>query len=182
MQTNCQQCEGPLPAQERQGRPSVYCTTRCRVAAHRARKRLAAREMPTVMKRRRRWIRHDELKRPLTTHGWFASVNKPHTWTSHERAKTSEVGVGMGFVLGDGIGCIDLDHCIDARGRLEPWAQRYVDRWREDAIMIERSRSGRGVHIFVWMEETKGRMIRLPGQSIEIYSWRRFIAVTGDRI
>ena len=48
--------------------------------------------------------------------------------------------------------------------------------------MIERSRSGRGVHIFVWMEETKGRMIRLPGQSIEIYSWRRYIAVTGDRI
>ena len=182
MQKNCQQCEGPLPAQERQGRPSVYCTTRCRVAAHRARKRLAAREMPTVMKRRRCWIRHDELKRPLTTHGWFASVNKPHTWTSHERAKTSEVGVGMGFVLGDGIGCIDLDHCIDDRGRLEPWAQRYVDRWREDAIMIERSRSGRGVHIFVWMEETKGRMIRLPGQSIEIYSWRRYIAVTGDRI
>lgn len=134
------------------------------------------------MTRRRRWVRHDEFKAPWTVHGWRASVNKPQTWTHYQRAVDSEVGVGLGFVLGDGIGCIDLDHCIDEDGRIAHWAQVYMDGWSQQAIMIEKSRSGRGVHIFVWMEETRGRKIRRPGQSIEIYSWRRYIAVTGDRI
>ena len=88
----------------------------------------------------------------------------------------------MGFVLGDGIGCIDLDDVIDGRGRVAPWAAAYVDRFRGRAILIERSRSGRGIHIFLRMEEAKGRRIREPGQKIEIYSWGRYIAITGDRV
>lgn len=134
------------------------------------------------MRNRRRWVRHDDRKRPFTVHGWPASVADPTTWTTYARARDSEVGVGMGFVLGDGIGAIDLDDVIDASGRLAPWAAAYVERFRPHAILIEKSRSGRGVHIFVRMEETKGRKIREPGRKIEVYSWRRYIAITGDRI
>lgn len=152
--------------------------------AYRARKSAKASsvEIPTCMRNRKRWIRHDEEKRPLTVHGWYASVRKPTTWTTYGRARDSEVGVGMGFVLGDGIGCIDLDDVIDGRGELAEWARRYVDRFRDRAILIERSRSGRGVHIFLRMEEAKGRKLREGGRKIEIYSQGRYIAVTGDRI
>ena len=152
--------------------------------AYRARKRARATKVaiPPCMRNRARWIRHDEEKRPLTTHGWYASVRKPSTWTSYARSRDSEVGVGMGYVLGEGIGCIDLDDVIDGRGRLAEWAARYIDRFRERAILVERSRSGRGVHIFLRMEEARGRRIREPGRKIEIYSQGRYIAVTGDRI
>ena len=36
----------------------------------------------------------------------------------------SKAGVGVGYVLaeGDGIVCIDLDHCLDD-GKLAPWAR-----------------------------------------------------------
>lgn len=152
--------------------------------AYRARRRAESTkvEIPACMRNRARWIRHDAEKRPFTIHGWYASVRKPSTWTTYSRARDSEVGVGMGFVLGDGIGCLDLDDVIDAHGRVAPWAARYVDRFRDRAILIEKSRSGRGIHIFVRMAETKGRRIREPGRKIEIYSWGRYIAVTGDRI
>lgn len=180
MATQCKQCETRLPVSERRGPSAEYCGSACRMRAYRKRKR--SQEIPYEMRRRERWIRRDEQKRPFTVHGWYASVKKPHTWTTYARAVDSEVGTGLGFVLGDGIGCIDLDHCIDSRGRVEPWAQRYIDRWRGRAIMIEKSMSGRGVHIFLPMEETRGRMVRLPGRSVEVYSWRRYIAVTGDRI
>lgn len=180
MNTACKECASRLPVSEGRGPAAEYCGTPCRMRAYRRRKR--SQEIPPEMRRQKRWIRRDDQKRPFTVHGWYASVTKPNTWTTFERASNSEVGTGLGFVLGDGIGCIDLDHCIDARGRVEPWAQHYIDRWRDRAIMVERSMSGRGVHIFLHMEETKGRMIRLPGRSIEVYSWRRYIAVTGDRI
>lgn len=129
-----------------------------------------------------RWVRRDEQKRPLDTHGWPASTRKRETWTSYRRARDSEVGVGLGFVLGDGIGCIDLDHCTNPDGTLQHWAAMYVERFRPSALLIERSCSGEGVHIFLPMAEARGRRIREGGRSIEVYSWGRYIAVTGDRI
>lgn len=184
MKTSCAQCGSRLTLPETGGRPATYCGTPCRMRAYRARKRVERTTVaiPVCMRNRERWIRHDDEKRPLTTHGWYASVRRPSTWTTYARARDSEVGVGMGYVLGDGIGCIDLDDVIDARGRLDDWAARYVDRFRDRAILVERSRSGRGVHIFLRMEEARGRKIREPGRKIEIYSWGRYIAVTGDRI
>lgn len=184
MRSSCASCGDRLLHRERRGPSATYCSGRCRVRAYRARKRARATKVaiPPCMRNRARWIRHDEEKRPLTTHGWYASVRRPSTWTSYVRSRDSEVGVGMGYVLGEGIGCIDLDDVIDERGRLAEWAARYIDRFRERAILVERSRSGRGVHIFLRMEEARGRRIREDGRKIEIYSQGRYIAVTGDRI
>src|SRR5699024_11599986 len=81
----------------------------------------------------------------------------------------------------DGLGCIDLDDCI-VDGVLADWAQRWVDGYREDAVLIERSFSGRGVHIFLPLAEGPGRRIRNGVENVEIYSRGRYIAVTGDRL
>jgi len=87
--------------------------------------------------------------------------------------------VGLGFVLGDGIGCWALDHCL-VDGKLEPWAADVIA-GITDPICIERSQSGEGVHIFVYAEEGPGRKIR-DGRNIEFYSVGRYIDVTGDRL
>ena len=89
------------------------------------------------------------------------------------------VGLSLGIVLGDGLGCIDLDHCI-VDGVVAEWAQGWIDGYREDAVLIERSFSGEGVHIFLPMEEGPGRRIRDGVQNVEVYSCDRYIAVTGD--
>ncbi|ALG28070.1 hypothetical protein AOZ07_03020 [Glutamicibacter halophytocola] len=83
----------------------------------------------------------------------------------------------MGFVLGDGIGCYDFDHCI-ANGRVAGWAAEAIQAIPERIIFTEISQSSEGVHVFVEAEEGPGRKIR-DGRNIERYTAGRYIAVTG---
>ena len=133
------------------------------------------------MTRRARWVRHDAHKMPMTLFGGPASVVDPRTWTTYEKAAASPVGTGLGIVLGDGLGCIDLDHAY-VGGRPAPWAREIVEAHRSEAFLVERSMSGEGVHIFLPMAEARGRKIRDGEVNVEIYSRERYIAVTGDRI
>ena len=130
------------------------------------------------MTRRARWVRHDASKMPLTLFGGPASVVDPRTWTKYEKASRSSVGAGLGIVLGDGLGCIDLDHCF-VGGKLAPWAKAIVDQHRGEALLIERSMSGEGVHIFLPMPEARGQKIRDGEVKIEIYSRERYMTVSG---
>lgn len=130
------------------------------------------------MTRRARWVRHDAHKVPLTLWGGPASVVNPLTWTTYEKAARSSVGAGLGIVLGDGLGCIDLDHAY-VGGRLAPWAREIVDQHRSEAFLVERSMSGEGVHIFLPMPEARGRKIRDGEVNIEIYSRERYMTVSG---
>ena len=132
------------------------------------------------MTRRPRWVRHDAHKVPLTLFGGPASVVDPRTWTTFEKAQASTVGAGLGIVLGDGLGCIDLDDCIEG-GVLAPWAAEVLDEWRDRAVFIERSMSGTGLHIFAPMPEARGRRIRDGERCIEVHSRERYMAVTGKR-
>lgn len=111
---------------------------------------------------------------PMAVNARVASVSDPATWSSYSEAKGSRVGVGMGFVLnGDGIGCLDLDHCI-SDGRMEPWAQDIID--ANAGTFMEISASGSGVHIWGLLDDAPGRRIR-DGRNIEIYSTGRYIAL-----
>lgn len=151
-----------------------FCTSKCRIYAHRAAKR--APKLPLAMTSRDRWVRRSALKRPITTAGKSASSTDPRTWSSYEGAADSDAGTGLGFVLGDGIGCIDLDHCIE-NGELASWAAHVVV--ANPGTYIEVSMSGTGLHIFGLLAEAPGRKIR-DGRNIEIYSQGRYIAVTGS--
>ncbi|WP_229994397.1 hypothetical protein [Arthrobacter sp. Bi26] len=129
---------------------------------------------------RNRWVRRTADKRPLTATGRAASSTASRTWSSFESAAASSVGVGLGFVLGDGIGCWDFDHCfID--GKLAGWATEAIAAISEPIVFAEVSQSGDGVHVFVEVPEGPGRVIR-DGRNIEFYSAGRYIAVTGNKL
>lgn len=131
------------------------------------------------MTSRARWVRRAADKRPLTISGRAASSTNSRTWASFESASKAAAGVGLGFVLGDGIGCLDLDHCLIG-GELADWAREAIDAI-QNPLLIEVSQSGEGVHVFVKAAEGPGRKIR-DGRNIEFYSAGRYIAVTGNKL
>lgn len=97
------------------------------------------------------------------------------TWSAYDAARDSTVGDGVGFVLGDGIECVDLDGALDDNGEIISAVALGVFSANVDA-WVERSMSGRGIHVWGRLAEAPGR--RRP--EIEIYSRARFIALTGD--
>ena len=164
---NCERC-GEYVVCAGVGRPPQYCSTRCRVAAHRARHHL-----PKSLTELDRWTRR-KAKRPVTISGRPASSTNPSTWTTFAAVSKSPVGDGFGIMLGDGLGCYDLDYCLDGDTLTDQAAELLASL---DALWVERSMSGDGLHIFVTTHATKG--YRRNG--VEFYPRSRFIAVTGDR-
>ena len=157
------------------------CSVRCRVALHRARRREAAEQIPAELRKRDRWVRRSPRKVPLRVDGRGAAASTdPSTWSSYEAAARSKVGVGLGFVLnGDGVVCLDLDHCIDERGQVAAWAQRILDAC--PPTFVEVSPSGRGLHIWGRGSLRGGRVIRDGEVRVEAYATGRYIAM-GRRV
>jgi primase-polymerase (primpol)-like protein len=115
---------------------------------------------------------------PVTVEGEAASSTGPETWSGFREAAASSAGAGLGFVLnGDGVVCVDLDHCL-AGGELAPWARRIVD--LAPGCWMERSVSGDGLHIWGLGRLERGRRLSVEGGSVELYADGRYIAVTGD--
>ena len=159
-----------------------FYSPRCRVRAHRAN----AETIPARMREADRWMRWTPskrgeriTKRPITITGRPASSTNAATWSTYAEAKASTVGAGLGYALGDGIGCYDLDDAL-TDGVLAPWAADALAAIEEPVIFMEVSQSGRGVHVFIEAPEGPGRVIR-DGRKIERYTAGRFIAVTGHR-
>jgi primase-polymerase (primpol)-like protein len=160
---NCSWCAAEMTKRQ----DAVTCSTRCRVAKSRA-------AFPQALTTVDHWVRHKN-KVPLTVNNSPASSTNAETWSTFDRARDSAVGDGLGFVLtGDGIACIDLDHCL-VDGVLTDWAQTIVNQC--PGTYIEVSLSGTGLHIFGYATVGAGR--RRDG--VEVYDRARFIAVTGRR-
>ena len=164
----CEWCGSDLPVRAGRGRLARFCSGRCRVAAHRAKGRL-----PVEMTARRAWVRRDG-KRPIRCDGSPASSTDSSTWSTYREVLASTAGDGFGVMLGDGLACFDLDHCLEG-GVLAPWAADVLATI-EAPLWVERSMSGTGLHAFANAPEGPGRRGRF-----EFYSRARFIAVTGDR-
>src|SRR5690606_31294890 len=135
----CERCGERLAVAGR-GRTPRYCSARCRMAAHRARHRL-----PRELTERARWVRHED-KRPITPGGRPASSTGRRTWSACREAARSKGADGLGFVLGGGIACLDIDQCLDERGR--PDARARAIRARVPDAYVATSPSGRGLHIW----------------------------------
>ncbi|MFQ6851260.1 DNA primase [Streptomyces sp. 35M1] len=168
----CEHCEGPMPLTAR--RHARFCEPRCRAAAARRR-----RTVPAELTRRPRWIRHTARKVPLTIGGATASSTDPSTWSRYSEAAASGKGAGLGFVLdGDGVVCLDLDHCLDEHGEPAGWARTILD--AAGPTWVEVSRSGDGLHLWGYGTLPHGRRITVGGGgSVELYGIGRYIAVTG---
>lgn len=162
----CERCGERLTIAGR-GRTPRFCSGRCRAAAHRARRRL-----PRELTERARWVRH-EAKRPITPDGRPASSTDPSTWSTYRAAARAKTGDGLGFVLGDGIACLDIDHCLDSQGRPDARARAILARVPD--AYVEVSPSGRGLHVWGVAPEQPGRRHK----DYEVYSVDRYITVTG---
>lgn len=127
------------------------------------------------MTERPAWVRADG-KRPIRCDGSAASSTNRSTWTSYRDVLASSAGDGFGIMLGDGLGCIDLDHCLNGR-TLSPEATDAIAAITEPIVWVERSMSGTGLHVFIRADEAPG----WKRGSVERYTRARFIRVTGDR-
>lgn len=163
MRPECRHC-GEYLIRANTGPPPTYCSTRCRVAAHRAR-----RAIPSELTGRDTWVRASG-KRPIRPDGSPASSTDADTWTSFADAQSGE-GDGFGIMLGGGLGCYDLDHISDDAAR------DFISTITDSIVYVERSRSGEGVHIFVRTDARRG--YRRDG--VEFYPRSRFIRMTGIR-
>lgn len=151
-----------------------FCSQKCGTYWRRKLKKL-----PRQLTTRDRWVRYDHDKRPLAIDGRPASSTDPRTWASHAEAVASSVGVGLGFVLGEGIGCIDIDHCI-TDGVIDARALQLVA--DTDHFYVEVSPSGEGLHIWHHAKEGRGTRRTENGLHVERYSVGRYITVTGRPI
>jgi hypothetical protein len=107
------------------------------------------------------------------------------THTTSEGVRVTQTGYSLGFVLheDDPFSCIDLDVKDAETHPLKPnlWTtpddfQRFVSIIETLGSYTERSRSGKGIH--VWVRANIGRGFHRGG--IEVYSQERYIICTGD--
>ena len=171
MTLTCIECLTEFEHKGSRGRIPKFCGVTCRVRAHRNKGGI-----PSVMRDRDRWVRAVG-KRPVMPDGAPASFTDPFTWARWNDVSIG-AGDGWGFMLGDGIGCYDLDDCL-ADGVLKDDKVALVEHIIKSNRIIysEVSLSGRGLHLFAAMDEQPGRVM----DGYEVYSRARFIRMTGKR-
>jgi hypothetical protein len=151
-------------------------------------------QVPEELRRLDQWVCWKDIdgrKIPINARtNSAAKSNDPSSWASfvdacHGFEEFHTTGVGFVFRPDDGLTGIDLDECIDDRGKIAEWALVILSRL---ASYAEISPSGRGIKCWVRASIDKGRKLTLgektatgkaPG--IEIYSTGRYFTVTGER-
>lgn len=113
------------------------------------------------------------------------NANTVTTWTNPQGVVVTQTGYTVGYILnaGDPFSCIDLDVKDALTHPHEPdkWTtvaqfDVYQAIMREMNSYTERSKSGKGIHI--WIRGKIGKGYRRDG--VEVYSQERFIICTGD--
>src|SRR5699024_10345607 len=132
----CKWCEASFESTGARGRTPTFCSAACKQKSYRARRQRIEKLKALAPNR---WVRAMK-KRPIMVDGSPASSTNPATWASWDAVKKSSAGDGVGVMLGDGLACIDLDHCFDDSGELLPWASSAIESVKP--VFIERSMSG----------------------------------------
>lgn len=164
----CLNCGRDVP-QKSKGPARRTCSARCRQAVSRKRRQ---QPVPAAMADAPRWVRADG-KRPVTPTGSPASSTNPSTWCSFDEVQQG-AGDGYGVMLGGGLGCYDLDNALED-GAVKPWAREIIESIEESIVFVEKSVSGRGLHVFVQLPEQRGTRRSAGDGSVEKYSYGRFI-------
>lgn len=136
--------------------------------------------IPDELKKLNRWVccRADKLPVDPQT-GTNASSTNPQTWADYATAESAVKRWGcrgLGFVLGNGISGIDLDHCVDpATGVITDLALDVVETMQS---YTEYSPSGTGLHI-LWRGTKPPGACKISKLGIEMYSDGRYFTMTG---
>jgi putative DNA primase/helicase len=110
--------------------------------------------IPQELRSQRRWLtwaHRDGRKPPVNAAGFpDPEWNDPETWLTYDAAvqrfESAEGIDGVGFVLGDGFSCIDMDHCRLEDGTLCVAAENLLAAL--PTAYAEVSPSGEGVKVF----------------------------------
>ena len=138
--------------------------------------------IPDELKNRPRWVcvkRNSKIPMQAKQNK-AASSSDPATWSDFETASAA-VRSGkydyLGFVFnGDGLVGVDIDRGFEENGFLSALS---VDCMRACKSFTEKSRSGRGIHIY--LQGTLPFKGQNNGEGVEIYSSGRYFIVTGEK-
>ena len=112
----------------------------------------------------------------------WAKSDDPTTWATFDKAAAFAKKyklAGLAFAMsGSGMTCIDLDHHLDENGKPSELAQKYIT--AAQGTYVERSVSGRGLHIFYAGTRPQDRQNRNIKLDLETYDDKRFMSMTGD--
>jgi putative DNA primase/helicase len=109
-----------------------------------------------------------------------ASHSDSRTWTTFDKVWAEFEsgkwdGIGFAFSSGDPFVGIDFDNCRDPEtAEIEDWAREILESF-ENAVHVEVSPSGRGIHLITRGQLTKG----FNRDQVEMYAQCRFFTVTG---
>lgn len=120
---------------------------------------------------------HPEPVNPLDSSGWASYT------TVYDLLKTTRYPEqwGLGFVLGDGYCCLDIDEISGKISADNPEINRA--RYFTNQTYTEVSQSGTGVHCFFKVDdEIPPHGTRGIDKHCELYSSGRFIAFTGNKL
>lgn len=141
---------------------------------------------PSALKQYKHWVVWKVGKAPYnpTLPNTRASVKNILSWGTFDQADAaySEGGWGgVGFVLtGNGIAGVDIDNCVVDRIPKPEAMNLLADL---DAAYIEYSPSGNGLRAFGFAKNLDRGVIRqLDGLSLELYTSKRYLTVTGHVI
>jgi len=139
--------------------------------------------IPPELKKYDQWVVWKDKKVPYdpTRPNSKAKSTDPYTWGSFDQADAAycEGGwLGIGFVLtGNGIAGVDLDGCV-VDGTPKPKAMKLLADL--GATYIEYSPSGNGLRAFGFAKNLdRGVNGELDGLSVELYTTKRYLTVTG---
>lgn len=148
-------------------------------------------EFPAKLLNMPRWVcwqrqpdpKHPDKPRkvPMAADGkGCAKSNAPKTWGSYAQAEktcATRKYDGLGFMLGDGIFGVDIDHCMED-GKPSTFAQEIM---RRLPTYTEISPSGTGLHLLAEGTLPDGNQGRRCG-ALELYGQGRYFTVTGQRV
>lgn len=143
--------------------------------------------IPIELRSLPRWIVWKKGKVPYSATAFNSTVDAtdPYSWATFDQAQVAyEEGgyLGVGFALnGDGLVGIDLDKCVHS-GVPEPAALELMERIR--CGYVEVSPSGTGLRGFGYVDGDiiLGTRGKLDGLSVELYSSKRYLTVTGKAL
>lgn len=143
---------------------------------------LSQSDLPNELRDANRWVlwRHEGGKKPpIAPDGRKINLLDSTGWLTFDEAlaalQTANAD-GIGFVLGDGFGGIDLDHCLDDCGKLCQWAKGLMRLL--PPTYTEVSPSGCGVKLFF---RTSANLNKRKG-AVELYTSGRYFTVTSQKL